>query len=133
MVLTMVLLRALSGTTAGTETVARRLPFRVGRGPGNDLRVELAGVWENHLRLELTPDHRVALRAEPGAITTVNGHPVTQADLRLGDIIAAGAARFLFWLSPPRQSGLVLRETLTWVGLALLVAFQIFVAVTLVP
>ena len=129
----MVLLRALSGTTAGTETVARRLPFRVGRGPENHLRIEFAGVWDNHFRLELTPEHRVALRAQPGALTTVNGRPVAEADLRLGDIIAAGAARFLFWLSPPRQSGLVLRETLTWIGLALLVAFQVLVAVTLTP
>ena len=129
----MVLLRALSGTTAGTETVARRLPFCVGRGPDNQLRIESPGVWDEHFRLERTPENRVVLHTQPGAITTVNGHPVTRADLRLGDIIAAGAARFLFWLSPPHQAGLVLRETLTWVGLAVLVAFQVFVAVTLTP
>lgn len=129
----MVLLRALSGTTAGMDTVARRFPFRVGRAPGNELRLEAPGLWDQHFQLEATAAHRVAVVTQAGAITTVNGQPVSRVDLRLGDVIAAGAARFLFWLSPPRQTGLAWRETVTWVGLALMVAFQVFVAAALVP
>lgn len=129
----MVLLRALEGTTAGTDTVARRFPFRVGRAPGNELRLEAPGLWDQHFQLEATTAHRVAVVTQAGAITTVNGQPVSRADLRLGDVIAAGATRFLFWLSAPRQTGLAWRETLTWVGLALMIAFQVFVAAALVP
>ena len=129
----MVLLSVLSGTTAGVAVVARRFPFRVGRGPENHLRIEADGVWENHFLLDRTPSRAVTLRAQPGAITLVNGHPTAQADLRPGDLIEAGGARFQFGLSPPLQAGLALRETVTWAALALLVAFQVFVAASLTP
>ncbi len=129
----MVLLRSLSGKTAGQETVIRRFPFCVGRGAAADLKVEVAGVWDRHFLLERRADLSVTVQAGEGATTLVNGSPVTQGQLRLGDLIQAGAARFSFGLSPPRQTGLAVRETLTWIGLALLTGLQIFIALTIVP
>jgi pSer/pThr/pTyr-binding forkhead associated (FHA) protein len=124
----MVLLRHLGGPAAGQETVARRLPFRIGRGTGDDLRIEAPGVWETHLVIERAPERRLQLRTREGASAFVNGAPVQVAPLRNGDVIEAGGVRLQFWLSPVRQAGLRLREALTWVGLGLLTAFQIFVA-----
>lgn len=127
----MVLLRVLSGSMAGQETVARRLPFRVGRGAQEQLRIEQPGVWESHFVLERQPGQTLTLRALDGAVTFVNGQRVETAALRNGDIIGAGAARLQFWLSPVAQAGLGLREMLTWVGLAMITAFEILVAIAL--
>lgn len=127
----MVLLRLLSGSLAGQETVARRFPFRVGRGAQEQLRIEQPGVWESHFVIERPPGQTVALRALAGAITLVNGERVETVALRNGDVIEAGAARLRFWLSPVNQAGLVLRESLTWLGLVAITAFEIIVAVSL--
>lgn len=134
MVLVMVLLSVLSGPAAGTQIVARRFPFRVGRGSASHLRLDLAGVWDNHFVLEPALRQGILLRAEPGATTLVNRRQIeAQAVLRPGDVIEAGGARFRFGLSPPAQRGLGLREGLTWAGLVLLVVFQLFVAAKLTP
>ncbi len=127
----MVLLRLVSGSTAGQETVARRFPFQVGRGPQAQLRIEQPGVWESHFVIERPPGQALALRALAGAITLVNGVRVETVALRNGDLIEAGAARIQFWLSPVNQTGLALRESLTWIGLAAITAFEVLVAVQL--
>lgn len=124
----MVRLRHLAGPLAGRETEVRHFPFRIGRGPGDDLRLEAAGLWETHCVLETTPDHRLQVRARDGAHARVNGTTVSAAPLRNGDIIEAGELRLQFWLGPVRQTNLRPREALTWLGLALLTAFQAVVA-----
>ena len=45
----MVQLNILSGKKAGTRTVARHFPFRIGRAAGNELQLEDDGVWDQHL------------------------------------------------------------------------------------
>jgi pSer/pThr/pTyr-binding forkhead associated (FHA) protein len=128
----MVLLRRLFGSAAGQEAMVERFPFRVGRGADNHLRVPEPGVWDHHFRLERGKHHALTLHTEPGASTLVNGRPVDDtAVLRLGDVIEAGAAKFSWWLGPVRQRGLTLRETMTWVGLALLVVLQLWLAASL--
>lgn len=124
----MVLLRHLGGPAAGQETAARRFPFRIGRGAYDDLRVEAPGIWEAHLVIEPAPERQLQLRTREGATAYVNGVPVKVAPLRNGDVIEAGGMRLQFWLGPVRQVGLRLREVLTWLGLGLLAAFQLFVA-----
>ena len=113
---------------AGQETVARHFPFRVGRGAGDHLRLEVPGVWDNHFAIERMPGRPLTLQARPDTTTLVNGVPVGSAALRNGDVIEAGAARLQFWLSPVRQPALGLREALTWTFLAGVLAFELFVA-----
>jgi pSer/pThr/pTyr-binding forkhead associated (FHA) protein len=114
----MVLLKVLSGKKAGTAWVARRFPVRIGRSASADLQLEESGVWDQHLRLDFNPTEGIVLSAQPDALATVNGQPVHQTILRNGDAINIGSARMQFWLSETRQSGLRLREGLTWAGIA---------------
>jgi pSer/pThr/pTyr-binding forkhead associated (FHA) protein len=114
----MVLLRTISGIQAGAETVARRFPFRVGRAPGSDLRLNSGGVWAEHCTIVRDPVHGLALRASEGALTLLNGAAVREAPLHNGDLLELGEVRLQFWLSPLRQHGLAWRERLTWLGLA---------------
>ena len=110
---------------AGTRWVAGRLPFTIGRSPADSLRLEDAGVWEHHCRIEWREDHHAALVAAPEALTTVNGHPAQEAILRNGDILELGSLRLQFGLGPTSHRSLRLREAVTWIGFGLLCLAQI--------
>jgi pSer/pThr/pTyr-binding forkhead associated (FHA) protein len=114
----MVQLKVLSGKQAGTAWVARRFPVRIGRSPAADLQLEESGVWEQHLQLDFDPAEGIVLSAQPDALATVNGQPVHRTVLRNGDAINIGSLRMQFWLCETRQTGLRVREGLTWAGLA---------------
>ena len=114
----MVQLKVLSGKQAGTIWMARRFPVRIGRSAGTDLQLEEAGVWDDHLELGFDPAEGIVLRAQPDAMTFVNGEPVSQSVLRNGDSIEIGSLKMQFCLSETRQAGLRFREGLTWAGIA---------------
>ena len=122
----MLQLKILNGRQAGAELVARRFPFRIGRAPDADLRLEEDGVWDWHLQIELRPDEGFVLSVLPGAVASVGNQPVQQeALLRNGDQIELGAARLQFGLTSTRHRSLALREVLTWMALALLCLGQV--------
>lgn len=121
----MVLLRILTGEAAGREVTARRFPFTAGRSNRVDLQLSLPGVWDEHFQLERDPQHGLRLSAVDHATTRLNGHPITAAPLRNGDIIEAGGARVQFWLSATEQGSLNWRERMTWTGLAALLIAQL--------
>jgi pSer/pThr/pTyr-binding forkhead associated (FHA) protein len=114
----MVQLNILSGKKAGTESVARRFPFQVGRSAQNGLVLDDAGVWDRHFTVDLQSADGVVLSTAPDALTTVNGNRVDQTLLRNGDVIEAGSVKLRFGLASTQQGSLRLRETLTWIGLA---------------
>jgi pSer/pThr/pTyr-binding forkhead associated (FHA) protein len=121
----MIQLQILTGKQAGTDLIARRFPFRIGRAAPADLRLAEDGIWDQHLELNLiTPDGFV-LSAQPNALATVNGQRVEQTLLRNGDLIEIGSLKMRFWLSATRQIGLRFREWLTWGALVLLAIGQV--------
>lgn len=121
----MVQLRIISGTMAGDLRVIRHFPFRIGRSVENDLCLEDAGVWENHLTLEFQKNEGFILQAAPDAFAAINEEPQTSARLRNGDIISFGSAKIQFWLAAPRQRGLRLREFFVWALLAAVTILQL--------
>ena len=121
----MVQLKVLSGKMAGTETVVRHFPFRVGRSAEANLRAEEEGVWEQHLELSFDRETGFSLVSHPEAQVSVNGQVLRETVLRNGDVIEAGALKIRFWLSPTRQYRLTLREWLTWIGFAVIAAVQL--------
>ena len=110
----MLQLQILSGKSAGVVWDARRLPVRVGRASGNDLRLEEDGVWNEHFQVALDPAEGLVLSVHPGALVTVNQAPASTTRLRNGDLITAGSAQLCFRLSETRQRGLRLREWFVW-------------------
>jgi pSer/pThr/pTyr-binding forkhead associated (FHA) protein len=121
----MVQLKVLSGKMAGTEMVARRFPFRIGRGRDSDLRLEEDGVWDGHLELEFNSADGFTVTSASGALTAINGKSAQRAALRNGDCIELGVVKVQFWLAPARQKGLRIREWLTWAAVGLVAAAQI--------
>ena len=111
----MIQLKIISGQAAGDNHVVRRFPFRIGRAPENDLRLEAPGVWDKHITLEFAKAEGFLLRTAPDAFVAINEQPQTSARLRNGDIISFGSAKIQFWLAAPRQRGLRLREAFVWV------------------
>jgi pSer/pThr/pTyr-binding forkhead associated (FHA) protein len=109
----MIQLNVLTGKKAGSQTVVRHFPFRVGRAPENHLQLGDDGVWDRHLALEFA-NGCFNLAAAPSALVTVNGEPSQNHTLRNGDIITVGSAKLQFWLAAARQRGLRFRELLVW-------------------
>ena len=114
----MLQLSILSGKTAGTVWVARRFPVRIGRAAGCDLSLEGNGVWDEHLRVRFEPARGFVLETTPNALATINGQPLQRTVLRNGDLIEIGSVKMQFCLSETRQTGLRLREALTWAAIA---------------
>lgn len=121
----MVQLNILSGSSAGGFQVVRRFPFHVGRGRGNDLRLDSAGIWDRHFTLSLRRNEGFVLQTMDQALTSVNNQPASTVRLRNGDVISFGAVKVQFWLSAPKQRGLRLREWSTWVLLILITLGQL--------
>ena len=113
----MVQLRVLSGKTAGTSLVTRRFPVRVGRSPAADLRLEENGVWDKHLQIQFDKSEGLVLESADNALVSVNSQQVRRTVLRNGDRIELGSVALRFYLSEPRQTGLTLREGLTWAAI----------------
>jgi pSer/pThr/pTyr-binding forkhead associated (FHA) protein len=120
----MIHLSILSGKQAGTQTVARRFPFRIGRAAENELKLEDDGVWDRHLTLEFQPQSGFNLTTAANAIATVNGESVQNRILRNGDTITAGSVKIQFWLAAARQVSLIARESFVWALLASVTAGQ---------
>lgn len=129
----MVQFKIVSGKMAGAEKVARHFPFRIGRAPSADLRVEDDGVWDEHLQLTFDSANGFVMTANSNAIASINGQPFREAALRNGDSIEIGALKLRFWLAETRQKSLRFREWLTWLGFAALIAFQLYLLYRLVP
>ncbi|MDB6053296.1 MAG: domain containing protein [Verrucomicrobiales bacterium] len=120
----MVQLHISSGLKAGSRVVARHFPFKVGRGPKNDLVSHEPGVWEEHCSLTLDKEG-VQLHAVGAALISVNQMAVKDHRLKNGDMIALGGLKIIFSLSPTIQSGLWLREAFTWALLITITASQV--------
>jgi hypothetical protein len=129
----MIQLKILSGRMAGTETVARRFPFKIGRSSSADLRLEEDGVWDQHLELAFVAATGFVLTTHPEALAEINGHAIRKAVLRNGDELAIGALRIRFWLGETTQASLRLREWLTWAAFALITAGQLVLIYYLIP
>jgi len=122
----MIQLKILSGNQAGSTSVARRFPFRIGRAPESGLVLEEPGVWEQHFEIEFEPGSGFMATAIGEALITVNGEPGQRMLLHNGDRIDLGGACLQFWLSETRQHGFRTRDGLVWVGIALVTAAQIY-------
>ena len=128
----MIELHILAGKKAGSHSVVRRFPFRIGRARGNDLQLNDDGAWDQHLTLEFHRREGFKLAAAQNALVMINNQPVQVALLRNGDVITLGSAKLQFWLAAARQRGLWLRERLVWALLAAIIACQFILIYRLV-
>jgi pSer/pThr/pTyr-binding forkhead associated (FHA) protein len=121
----MVQLKLLSGKKAGAELSFDRFPISIGRLPSADLSADEPGVWDHHCEIVWPPNDGLYLQAQPNAASRVNGENVENCLLRNGDLISVGALNIRFGFTSMRQRSLLVRELLTWVGLAALCLGQI--------
>jgi pSer/pThr/pTyr-binding forkhead associated (FHA) protein len=128
----MVQLNILSGKKKGTQTVARRFPFHIGRAPGNELQLEDDGVWDQHLTLEFQKQEGFELTTSTNALTNVNGEPVQSKILRNGDQITVGSVKIQFWLAAARQRSLLAREFFAWALIVVVTTIQLVLVYWLV-
>ena len=122
-----VLFKIVSGKKAGASLAVRRFPVRIGRSSQADVQLDDAAVWDEHLEVSLGAARDFIAATRSNALATINGDALTEPRvLRNGDVIGVGAAKLQFWLPDPGQRGLSFREWLTWTGIALICAGQVF-------
>lgn len=121
----MIQLHILSGKKAGSNILARRFPFRVGREKGSDLVLEDQGVWARHLEVHLRSDDRFWVVQSAEAMLVVDGQKTREAQLNNGALIELGSVKLRFSLAEQPQRNQSFREALTWVALAGLALLQI--------
>ncbi|MFM2293846.1 MAG: hypothetical protein RLZZ350_259 [Verrucomicrobiota bacterium] len=122
----MVELKIISGgQLAGDSQVVRHFPYRLGRAPANDLRLEAPGIWDQHLRLDFDPTQGFIATALGDALATVNGWPIQAVILRNGDTLDLGSIKLQFWLAAANQSPLLGSKLFIWLALAAVTAAQL--------
>ncbi len=121
----MVQLQISEGPLAGNHQEVCHFPFRIGRAAGADLRLEGAGVWDQHLKLDFDPAQGFTLSTLPPALATVNGWPIEAVILRNGDIIEFGSQKLRFWIGATKQSTLHVPENLVWAAICAVTVAQI--------
>ena len=121
----MVQLQVLSGAAAGKKHQASIFPISVGRAADCTLALNDPGVFERHFEIHFSPEG-FTLAPGSNAVVMLNGARTERALLHNGDIIEAGLAKLQFWLGALPQRALALRETLTWLFIAAVVASQVY-------
>ena len=127
----MVQLQILSGAKAGAQFTGSRFPLQIGRAADADITLEEPGIWPRHFHITRQGQDLIC-QAEPNALLYLNGVQTDHAVLRNGDIIAVGALKMQFALSPVRQSSLRLREWFVWIGLVLICLGEVYLACLLI-
>jgi predicted component of type VI protein secretion system len=129
----MVELRIIGGGQTGICFAATHFPCVLGRAADADIRLQDAGVWDRHCRIELDPAAGFQATAIGEAAIAVNGVASPQArHLANGDEIQLGAVRIQFALAQLHQRGLRGREVSTWIGLGLMALVQVLLIYILV-
>jgi len=120
----MVLLRILSGKSRGRSESIRRFPSIIGRSASANFRIEENGVWDRHFEIVLESTSEFRVRALGDARVYVNGDPVAESQLKVGDVLQAGSCKMEFSLDRTQPRSLALRETMTWAGFGVLLLTQ---------
>ena len=110
----MLLLRVTDSRGTVTQHLAQFFPYHIGRSVQADLRIEAAGVWENHAVILPGENGRFVIRSEGQSVLLRNGESVQSAQLASGDELSIGAARVVVSLSPARQKSLGASEAIVW-------------------
>lgn len=124
---------SISDTPEPVKVALKDLPLSIGRNPDCDLRLEGAGVWDQHAVLSLESAEGFRLKACPDAVTRVNGAVVDQTRLRNGDCIDLGGVRLHFGFSSTQQHLFRFRERLTFLAVGLLCLVQLLIVYILLP
>jgi pSer/pThr/pTyr-binding forkhead associated (FHA) protein len=121
----MILLHVLRGSSAGVKRIAEKFPFTIGRDSRNSLSIPDAGVFDRHLEILFSADG-YSVVPQRDAVLTVNGDKSETCVLKNGDVLGLGIAQVQFSLGPLPQRSLRLREVLTWLLVAGVVAAQVY-------
>jgi hypothetical protein len=113
-----------------TSYLASEFPLLIGRSSRAQLRLDSAGVWEEHARIDLAessrfPDQqRYVIESLGQSLVSINGAISAAKELAIGDEMVIGAARLIVSLSSARQKRLAVHEWSVWTLLFLVVGCE---------
>lgn len=115
-------LTALEGENHGGRFFLGKASFVLGKNPNADLQLKEAGVWNDHVRIEVS-EREPRIRRLGEGILILNSEPTDLAVLRNGDLIQIGGAKFIFEVSPPKRRPFHVQHFLLW-GMIVFIAFS---------
>ncbi len=129
----MVQLKVLTGSQAGTTRKLDCFPASIGRAASAAIQLQDAGVWDQHLALELDAEEGFFAKVSPDALASLNGQAFRREKLRNGDLLEMGAVKLQFWIDGAPQSNLAWRERFLWVFVLAIVAAEAILLWQLAP
>jgi pSer/pThr/pTyr-binding forkhead associated (FHA) protein len=121
------------GQAQATVTQISSYPFRIGRAPGDHLRIQAPGVWDNHITLEWRAAEGIHLVGSPESLTAVNGHLVKETRIRNGDLVQIGGVRLLLSVAPAAQRSFRPLEIVIWTALGAVGLAQLYLMLVGLP
>lgn len=118
-------LTVVKGKQQGRRTELARYPFVVGNNQEAHLRLSDAGVWVDHLAIELLPGKSPSIRRMGDGLVTVNSEAIDQAALHNGDLIAVGGALLKFSSLPVKRKSLIFHSSASWIALIIVVMIEL--------
>lgn len=119
-------LTVVDGKHRGKEIELNRFPFVVGKNREAQLCLSDAGVWEDHLAIELRAGEGPSVRRMGDGLVDVNSEPVERTKLRNGDVITLGAAQLRFGAAPVKRRSLVIHNAVSWLAIACVLVVELF-------
>jgi hypothetical protein len=111
----------------------RDFPLVIGRGGQAGLRLEQAGVWEEHAELRLKVGEGFFVRSCSEALVVLNNQAVSESRLRNGDLLELGGACLRFGFTDTLQRHFRLRERVSWTAIGLLCLGQLVLVYLVLP
>jgi len=122
-------LTVVKGKQQGHSIDIKKYPFVIGKNQEAHLRLSDAGIWDDHLAIDLTPGESPTVKRMGDGSVSVNSEPIESMTLRNGDIITIGAAQLRFNSTPAKRKSLVFQNSASWIALILVVILEIFLVI----
>lgn len=119
-------LTVVEGNQQGQQTEVTQFPFVVGKNLQAQLRLSDAGVWEDHVAIELPKKSAPIVKRLGEGLMSVNADPANEAPLRNGDLITIGGAVLRFELGSVQQKSLLFQNSASWTIVVIVLIVELF-------
>lgn len=124
-------LTVVKGKQQGHTVELTKYPFVIGKNKEAHLPLSDAGVWDDHLAIELKLGESPTLRRVGEGSISLNSESIESSTLRNGDIITIGAAQLRFSSAPAKRKSLIFQSSASWIAMVFVVILEILLVILL--
>ncbi len=118
-------LTVVEGVEKGRRFDIASFPFVIGKNANAELTLTDAGVWPDHIALELPEGKGPQVSRLGEGTLSLNSEPTESAPLRNGDLMSIGATLLRFGVAPPERKSLLVHNMASWIAVGLIVLLEL--------